>query len=452
MARDLQSLLDSGVGSDRWFHRRNQDYETRLGFYRAQVIDKRWWIVDPHNQPWLSMGICHITYTGDTDPTGYSPYGEAAQRRYGGDAKTWAAAQAKRLRRWGFNTVGAWSSEEMFHQGLAYTVMLGVSSRVQRDVWLHGDFPDVFSDRFQEAAEQAAAEQCAPRADDPNLLGYFTDNELDWNGWRRGTPLFDYFLAKEATAPGKRALVVQLQERYEGSVAELNAAWDVDLTGFDGLLQMPALDPGPDADAESVAADKDAFLRLVAETYFETCERAIRAADPNHMILGVRFAGRAEPIVVAACGHHVDILSFNNYSYEAPAERMLPIFQATLRPIMITEWSFKAMDSGLPNSKGAAIPVHTQSDRADGYERYVEGALGLPYVVGLHWFQYIDQPILGRALDGENSNYGVVDVNDEPYFTLVERMRVVNEQVIEIAKRSRRLSDPESVDDDWLPF
>ena len=92
------------------------------------------------------MGICHIAYRGDTDPTGISPYGDAVQRRYG-DAETWAAAQAKRLVRWGFNTVGAWSSPELFRQDLAYTVMLGVSSRVQRDVWLYGDFPDVFGDR-----------------------------------------------------------------------------------------------------------------------------------------------------------------------------------------------------------------------------------------------------------------------------------------------------------------
>ena len=451
MTRSLQSLLDSGVGSDRWFHRRNQDFETHLGFYRVQVIDKRWWIVDPQNQPWLSMGICHITYKGDTDPSGYSPYGEAAQRRYG-DAETWAAAQAKRLRRWGFNTVGAWSSEEMFHQGLAYTVMLGVAGRVQRDVWLHGDFPDVFSDRFREAAREAAAEQCAPRANDPDLLGYFTDNELDWNGWRRGTPLFDYFMAKEEGAPGKRALVSQIEERYGGSIARFNGAWGVELSGFDDLLRLSTLEPGPDADLGRVIADRDAFLRLAAETYFQVCEQAIRAADPNHMILGVRFAGRAEPIVVEACGQHVDIISFNNYSDEAPAERMWPLFEATLRPIMITEWSFKAMDSGLPNTKGAAIPVYSQSDRADGYERYVEGALDLPFVVGLHWFQYVDQPILGRSLDGENSNYGVVDVEDEPYCTLVERMRMVNEGAVESAKRGRRLSDREPVDDDWLPF
>jgi hypothetical protein len=272
-------------------------------------------------------------------------------------------------------------------------------------------------------------------------LGYFTDNELDWNGWRRGISLFDYFLAKGETSPGKQALLAQLEERHGGSVARLNAAWDVELAGFEDLRQVSALEPGPDADDEMVSADKEAYLRLAAETYFRTCEQAIRAADPNHMILGVRFAGRADPIVIEACGQHVDVLSFNNYGYKVPADRLLPLFRATLRPIMITEWSFKAMDSGLPNSKGAAIPVYTQSDRAEGYERYVKGALALPFVVGLHWFQYTDQPLLGRSLDGENSNYGVVDVHDEPYFTLVERMRIVNGQAIEIAQQSPRLSD-----------
>jgi hypothetical protein len=356
------------------------------------------------------------------------------------------------MRQWGFNTVGAWSSDEMFKQGLAYTVMLGIASRVQRDVWLQGGFPDVFGDRFRQAAQGAAEELCAPRAGDPDLLGYFTDNELDWNGWRRGSSLFDHFLSLEATAAGKQALVEQLKERYGGRVANLNAAWDAKLAGFDDLLQQSALEPGPEADVRRVADDRDAFLHLAAKRYFQVCETAIRAADRNHMILGVRFAGRAEPLVVKACGRHVDIVSFNNYGYEAPAERLRSIFEQTWRPIMITEWSFKAMDSGLPNTKGAAIPVYDQSARADGYEWYVEGALALPFVVGLHWFQYTDQPILGRSLDGENSNYGVVDVNDEPYFTLVERMRVVNGQAVETARRSAALSERASIEDSWEPF
>ena len=38
-----------------------------------------------------------------------------------------------------------------------------------------------------------------------------------------------------------------------------------------------------------------------------------------------------------------------------------------------------------------------------------------PRFVGAHWFQYYDQPTLGRAWDGENSNTGFVDTTDQPF-------------------------------------
>ncbi|MBC7234907.1 MAG: beta-agarase [Chloroflexi bacterium] len=423
------------VGSDYWFQ--GERFQTRRGFFRAQAINKRWWIVDPDNQPFISLGICGIRMEGSPDPEGRMAYREATRRRYG-DAKTWAKAQAKRMRRWGFNTVGSWSDPEMFSQGLAYTVMLymcgmGEGRAAASQLWLHGDFPDVFAEAFCLGAQKAAAELCAPRRDDPWLLGYFLDNELDWNGWRRGTALLDYFLSQGNTA-GKRAAVDLLRRRYADDVKALNRSWDVNLTRFNELLDSEGLEPGPQADRMALQADRDDFLRLAANTYFRVCKEAVQAADPNHMTLGVRFAGHADPIVVEECGKYNEIISFNNYSYEPPAERLEEIFKATLRPIMITEWSFKAMDSGLPNTKGAAIPVYTQEDRADGYERYVTQALGLPYVVGLHWFLYADQPPAGRQLDGENSNYGVVDEFDEPYFTLVERMRQVNGRASDIAR------------------
>jgi hypothetical protein len=101
---------------------------------------------------------------------------------------------------------------------------------------------------------------------------------------------------------------------------------------------------------------------------------------------------------------------------------------------------------GLPNTKGGAIPVPNQRARADGYERYVTQALNVPCVVGLHWFQYTDQPVLGRALDGENSNYGVVDNDDEPHFELVTRMSQVNARAMAIAAASPRLPGPPMTD------
>jgi len=417
------------------YMRRSPGRLVKPGFFHTRIINKRAWIIDPAGELWLSLGICHISYTGDKTDAGTAPYQEAVSRRYG-DEPTWARAQARRMRQWGFNTVGCWSSESMYTQGLAYTLTLNVSTYAGGD-WLHNQFPDVFSPAFSEGAAQAADKLCAPRRDDPQVLGYFTDNELDWNGFRRGITLFDNFLSRAPGTPGKLALIQMLSDRYQADIARFNTVWDVHLAGFQEIEAVTELCPGQAADQAAVAADKDAYLRLAANTYFRICREAIQAADPNHMILGVRFAGRAELIVAEECGRYVDIVSFNDYNDDVPADKLWELARATYRPVMITEWSFKAMDSGLPNLRGAGVPVRTQTERADGYERYTTQALSLPFIVGLHWFQYTDQPLEGRARDHENSNYGLVTVDDEPYCTLVERMRQVNARAQAIASTAR---------------
>lgn len=73
--------------------------------------------------------------------------------------------------------------------------------------------------------------------------------------------------------------------------------------------------------------------------------------------------------------------------------------------------------SGNENKPGFPV-VDTQSERAAGFRRTVESLLRLPYVVGADWFQYYDEPTFGRA-DGENYDFGLVDIHDQPYERLV---------------------------------
>jgi hypothetical protein len=40
--------------------------------------------------------------------------------------------------------------------------------------------PDVYAPGYPETVDKAAAQQCAPRKDDPYLLGYFIGNEPAW--------------------------------------------------------------------------------------------------------------------------------------------------------------------------------------------------------------------------------------------------------------------------------
>jgi hypothetical protein len=107
---------------------------------------------------------------------------------------------------------------------------------------------------------------------------------------------------------------------------------------------------------------------------------------------------------------------------------------------MVTEFSYKAMDSGLPNTKGAGEPVQTQRERAYLAARYALAVAELPFAVGYHWFQYTDQPAQGR-FDGENSNFGLVKVDDEPWELLTRVFALVNSRAEEVHAGAVSASD-----------
>jgi len=463
------------------------------GFIRTQEIDGLWWLVDANGERFVSKGVNHISYAADHCPAlGYAPYGRATHARYG-SAEAWARATADRLRGWGFNTIGAWSSSEMYGQGLAYTVNVDLVASAGAD-WQHGGYPDVFADGFAEVLRRRAAQMCAPHREDPLLLGYFTDNELRWGpDWRSADTLLATFFSLPEAAPGKAAAVAAVAERY-ADIDTLNQAWGSKLASLDDLRRLekltdasPAMSaalfevslirgrssfgPGAvqwciqtaygnvealnercgthfasfaDAVAErepsplvaDLAAAEQAFLRHVAETYFRTCADAIRAHDPNHLILGCRFAGYAPAEVYQAMAEWVDAVSFNNYDVRPPVAVLEAIHRQVGKPVLLTEFGFKAADSGLPNTRGAGSPVATQQDRASCFETYVTELLKLPFAVGFHWFEYADEPAEGR-FDGENSNYGLVNIQDDPWETLTERMAEVNARLDEVHAGAR---------------
>jgi len=408
------------------------------GFFRVTCLDGVWWIVDPEGNVFLSKGVNHVSYTADVAPTlGYSPYGRVTRTKYG-DATSWAQASVERLRNWGFNTIGAWSSSETFTQGMAYTPILNIGSAAGGD-WLQGRFPDVFSARFRETADRIARERCAPLRDDPYLLGYFTDNELRWGAdWRSDQSLLEDYWSLPPEAEGKRAALRLVAERY-GTIQRFNETWGTHYADFESLGAethlravsdtmrraqwtllrktvlrtfsreailghlrriYPSLDTFNERwgtryasyedvlnettespQAEELGALQSHFLRTVAAEYFRVCAEAIRRYDPNHLILGCRFAGYAPPEVVQSMGDAVDVVSYNNYDFLPPVEKLRQIHEWTGKPILLTEFSFKAMDSGLPNTRGAGKPVATQQERAEHFDQYVTALLDLPFAV-----------------------------------------------------------------------
>jgi len=376
------------------------------GYFRVEKADGRWWLIAPDGQRTLSKGVTTVQFAQDNiQGTKRSPYGETNQAKYGNHEK-WRETAARRLIGWGFNTLGAWSDDKLAEievggKRLAYApnVDLGAAFVSHRgDAWVHGRFPDVFDPAFEKAAHKRAAEHCGPRKNNHQLLGWFTDNELRWGAdWRSKDDLLTTFLALPANAPGRAAAAALMRERY----------------GADAATVKPAKE------------DCDAFLALLAEKYFRITTEAVRAADPNHLVFGCRFAVVPRPPVIAAAAKYLDVISFNNYSHDPRGT--IERYAAFGKPVIIGEFAFRGDDSGLPNTKGAGPRVKTQADRAAAYKKFAISALSHPNLIGLHWFEHADEPKEGR-FDGENSNYGVVNINDEVYEELTRAMIELNAQ------------------------
>jgi hypothetical protein len=70
-------------------------------------------------------------------------------------------------------------------------------------------------------------------------------------------------------------------------------------------------------------------------------------------------------------------------------------------------------------------------------------------IIGAHWFQYADQPVTGRLLDGENAHFGLVGITDIPFGSFVEAVGAANAAVQKPPREprphiagSRRLESP----------
>jgi hypothetical protein len=269
----------------------------------------------------------------------------------------------------------------------------------------------------------------APHRNERNFLGYFTDNELFWGtGWNPGESVLDAMLYQAASAPGKREAVRFLKERYNGDLQSFCAAWGRKLGSWEEAFSAKEFD----ATGDRVLEDKRAFLFHFARRYFKIVDKQIKKSDPNHLNLGCRVHGWCEPEVVRAMGEFVDVISYNKYDNNAPVYQIEDYFAAIAkRPVLVSEWGFRAMDSGLPNTGGVGRIMPTQDERGRKYAEFLEGLARMPSCIGSVFYSYCDDPAGGGGgiMGNENSNYGIVDFHDKPYAPFVRHVKRANAKV-----------------------
>lgn len=428
-AAELRRLWDAGQPAPPAFARcplggdpsRSQ---RATGFFRTAQVDGRWYLIDPHGHLFFSAGMDLVNLEQGSFATRVTgrealyeqlpPPGPAwlvpgkdvsfhlanVMERYGADwRRQWAASVVKRLQSWGFNTIANWPDQKLATaSGMPY--VLPLSGWTTRKTFpFPWDFPDVFSAEFEKNVDEAARRQCANLKSDPNLIGWFIGNEPHWaREFGSLKPWADMLLEDAEDSATKRE-----------------------------LQRLLAAEPARAAEI------KRGFVYTCGRRYFETIAKAIRRHDPNHLVLGIRFAGTPDDEWVRLSSLF-DVFSINIYAEEyAPDPRKLDHFaRLSGRPILVGEFTACAPGRGLQGLFYWVHKVKDQAERGKAYRYFVENAAAHPAMIGTHWFQLVDDLPTGRPSDEERLNYGFLNVLDLPYPELVDGARATHRRLYEV--------------------
>jgi hypothetical protein len=163
------------------------------------------------------------------------------------------------------------------------------------------------------------------------------------------------------------------------------------------------------------------FLSLAADRYYQLMHDTLQKIEPSAMYLGDRYQSFYYPEVALASRSYVDIASTNlNASWNDGTfinSYLQTLHELTGKPLLVSEFYMAAEEnrSGNKNSVGGFPQVATQAERAAALTTTLRELVRRPYVVGADWFQYYDEAPRGRKLDGEDYNFGLVDIHDRPY-------------------------------------
>ena len=348
---------------------------TATGHFRTEKVDGKWWLVTPSGHLFYSLGINVVKTDSD------APNGTLHPEWYVSEAKSSMS----------FPT---WNLREKFGK-----------------TDFKADYYDFVLRRFD--------------AWGVNTIGNWSDGELTKLSRK------PYVLTAVSKPEGLPYLSGGFYDTLDATFAEkMKAAVSNALAEAESAAARAVNDPmciGFFIDNEISFPTNSAYY----EPYFQACKEAIDAAAPGKLYLGCRFKSlRNSDALWNAAARWCDVISVNSYvnsvAVFTDGNYAAPKFD---RPVLHSEFHFGTLHRGMFSA--GLCPVGDQCERGRNFRRVVEGALRHPLFVGSHWFQYRDQPLVGRG-DGENYQIGFVDVCDRTYRKLVEAARTIGETMYNI--------------------
>lgn len=422
-------------------------YKTKAtGYFRTENIKNRWWLVNPEGHLFFSVGPdCVGPYSegpvNDIErlfrwlPPKEGVFSEAWKKRgerwnsvsfltvnlirtFGDQWKeAWQEIVRKQLKEYGFNTIANWSVPDLGRElKMPYVTEIGFPDTKRK---IFRDFPDVFSEEYVLNAH-CCYKKLEDRAEDPYMIGYFLRNEPNWAFGDYN--IAEFLIGRTEEFASKDKMIKYLAKKYSNDAGEFSKAWNLNITSFEELKK-----PIEKASTLSKQAEKDLreFNRILIEQYVKVPAQVAKIYDPNHLNLGLRWAWIASDDFYAG-SEYCDVFSINCYKLNPSAEEIKKASDITGLPVIIGEFHAGALDVGLLSN--GLRGMKNQKERGKFYSWYVEQSAAIPQLVGVHYFQWNDQPVLGR-FDGENCNIGLIDVCGKPYEEMMEHVKNTHKRI-----------------------
>lgn len=355
----------------------------------------------------LKTGTDSICWTSEDDASFYT---WNILRKYQ-DLQKWRERIFRRLPSWGYNTIGNWSEPEILRQAkIPFTVSF--TTNMPGKTSIHS-IADVFDPEWPAYVDSVLSE-AGKWADNPWLLGYFTDNEAGWGN-------LDLLRNMPPDSWSRERWLEFLQNKYQ-TIHKLNNRWNVAFKEWSDVRDLMTA-----VDNIAFYNDYAEFETLFTEKYFSIISSTLKKHDPNHLYLGCRFTRKIKPDhICRIAGKYCDVISVNVYALRPEDDIMREWYTKTGRPVLIGEHHINlASDRQVPALWGATV----KEARREYYRNYVETWAKLPYSLGCHWYQLTDQEITGRSSNGENQPIGLVDITDQPHQELIETARELSRKI-----------------------
>ena len=394
------------------------------GFFRLEETAGRWWLFTPKGNAFLIHGLDHVARHIVAQPYNREHWEREFGLSEGADpSDRLNAFYSKKVvpdREYlGFNCLYSHEAPVGVNAApyiprarslnIEYWRTHNLRARVQE--WTDENFLDVFADSFLAACHETGSRLVREgRVEDPWLVAYgLTDCPIlvplearpmkagFYHKPLPGTTTWPVRLRNlGAEAPGKRAYVDLMRDRYNNEIKGFNATYNTAFDSWEDLVQTEnwrrRTDPSGNIGEER---DDEAFLLRILDRAWGTQVKVLREYDPNHLIFGdtLNVNSPLHDGIIEVYAKHFPMIVYQYYGatwedHRSVLDRLrrvtggMPVFSAD------SCWSV-CQPPHMPDTLGPQCAHYGIA--ADRMEETYRAAFARPDFLGWGWCGWMDQ-------------------------------------------------------------